>query len=238
MKKRKITHRLFLIFGIFCSSLILGGWKIEKKTEQLCLLRADLEQKAEKICLFQEYQLLPEQAVSEISAEEIQKNRQEEERERRRLERQEKREKKAAKERAKKKKRKEQKCVPASAIRTESRKILLRIVEAEAGDQDLRGRRLVANVILNRVKAKEFPDTVKGVVFSPNQFSPVSNGSYYRVKISKKTKKAVDQALRGVDDSKGALYFMWRKGADSQNAAWFDRALKKLFTHGCHEFFR
>lgn len=46
------------------------------------------------------------------------------------------------------------------------KKILQRIVEAEAGDQDIRGRRLVANVILNRVRSSKFPDTIREVVFA------------------------------------------------------------------------
>ena len=37
---------------------------------------------------------------------------------------------------------------------------LLHIVEAEAGTEDVKGRILVANVIMNRIKNKEFPDTV------------------------------------------------------------------------------
>lgn len=118
------------------------------------------------------------------------------------------------------------------------KKILQRIVEAEAGDQDIRGRRLVANVILNRVRSSKFPDTIREVVFAARQFSPVSDGRYYTVQVSEKTAEAVEQALKGVDDSRGALYFMWREGADSSNASWFDRDLQKLFTHGCHEFFR
>ena len=120
--------------------------------------------------------------------------------------------------------------------------ILERIVEAEAGDQDLEGRILVANVILNRVHSKHFPDTIKGVVFANRagryQFSPVSNGRYYRVTVSDKTKRAVKQALAGKDISKGALYFMCRSASDPKNVAWFDRDLTKVAQHGCHEFFK
>lgn len=120
----------------------------------------------------------------------------------------------------------------------EERTILERIVEAEAGDQDLKGRILVANVILNRVKSKRFPNTVKGVVFAHNQFSPVRNGRYYSVNVSEKTKKAVRAARDGVDYSNGALYFMCRSASDPSNVAWFDRALTKVKEYGCHEFFR
>ncbi len=126
--------------------------------------------------------------------------------------------------------------------RQEERQILERIVEAEAGDQDLEGRILVANVILNRVHSKHFPDTIKGVVFANRagryQFSPVSNGRYYRVTVSDKTKRAVKQALAGKDISKGALYFMCRSASDPKNVAWFNRDLTKVAQHGCHEFFK
>ena len=57
---------------------------------------------------------------------------------------------------------------------------LMRIVEAEAGCEDRKGKLLVANVVINRVKDKAFPDTVTEVVYQRNsqsvQFSPVSNG--------------------------------------------------------------
>lgn len=122
--------------------------------------------------------------------------------------------------------------------RREERQILERIVEAEAGDQDLKGRILVANVILNRVRSERFPNSVKGVVFAHNQFSPVQNGSYYRVSVSEKTKTAVKKAMAGVDYSKGALYFMCRSASNPSNVAWFDRALTKVKEYGCHEFFR
>lgn len=119
-----------------------------------------------------------------------------------------------------------------------SRRILERIVEAEAGDQDVAGRQMVANVILNRLQSSNFPDTVAGVVFAHRQFSPVSNGSYYRVTVSGTTKKAVEKALKEKDNTKGALYSMYRAGSDAGNISWFDRDLTKLYEYGCHEFFR
>lgn len=121
---------------------------------------------------------------------------------------------------------------------TSSRRILERIVEAEAGDQDVAGRQMVANVILNRLQSSRFPNTVAGVVFAHRQFSPVSNGSYYRVTVSNTTKRAVEKALKEKDNTKGALYFMYRAGSDAGNISWFDRELTKLFAYGCHEFFR
>lgn len=116
--------------------------------------------------------------------------------------------------------------------------ILYRIVEAEATGEDIAGKKLVANVILNRVNSEEFPDTVEEVVFAHRQFSPIRDGRYYKVEITKETKKAVQAVLAGEDNSKGALYFMSRKYADASNVRWFDSALTKVTEHGTHEFFK
>lgn len=115
---------------------------------------------------------------------------------------------------------------------------MLRIVEAEAGDQDLYGRILVANVVLNRMYSKNFANSVEGVIFERGQFSPIRDGSYYRAKVSKKTRQAVKHCLAGEDYSQGALYFFMRSGTTAQKAAWFDNSLKRLFRYGCHEFYR
>ena len=128
------------------------------------------------------------------------------------------------------------------SVSASDRIILERIVEAEAGGEDHKGKVLVANVVLNRVKSKSFPSTIREVVFahrgSTYQFSPIYDGRYYTVNVSDDTKKAVSDALNGVDPSQGALYLMERAYADSDNAAWFDRCLTRLFGYHCHEFYK
>ncbi|WMJ89821.1 cell wall hydrolase [Anaerocolumna sp. MB42-C2] len=120
--------------------------------------------------------------------------------------------------------------------------ILERIVEAEATGEDIKGKMLVANVILNRVKDGEFPDSIKGVVFQKDggtyQFSPIKDNRYWSVKISKDTVKAVDRVRKGEDYSKGALYFSARSRADKNSMRWFDSHLDYLFRYGGHEFFK
>ena len=112
------------------------------------------------------------------------------------------------------------------------------IVQAEAGSEDLKGKILVANVILNRVKSPKFPNTIRGVVMAPGQFQPVTSGRIYSVKVSEQTKLAVDMALKGEDYSNGALYFMARSASSAGNVTWFDRALTRVVKHGNHEFFK
>ena len=124
------------------------------------------------------------------------------------------------------------------AYSDEDYQVLLRIVQAEAGICDDKGKILVANVIINRVKNSEFPNTIKSVVYEKSQFSPVSNGSINTVKVTRQTIDCVDRALQGEDYSQGALYFMYRGGSRSGAIRWFDRHLTFLFSHEKHEFFK
>lgn len=63
--------------------------------------------------------------------------------------------------------------------------LLACLVHAEAGNQDMTGKRLVVDTVLNRVADPRFPNTISGVIYEKNQFSPVTNGAladaYYTV---------------------------------------------------------
>ena len=56
---------------------------------------------------------------------------------------------------------------------------LSHIINAESGNQSLDGKIAVGNVVMNRVKDPMFPDTLYGVLYQPNQFGPISNGSIW-----------------------------------------------------------
>ena len=118
---------------------------------------------------------------------------------------------------------------------------LLRIVEAEAGSEDIKGRVLVANVIMNRVKSEDFPNTVTEVVWDNSdgvpQFSPTYDRRINEVAVSDETREAVKQALKGTDYSEGALFFIQKSAAEEHNVKWFEKDLKRLFKYGVHEFY-
>ncbi|GMQ56351.1 hypothetical protein AN1V17_07440 [Vallitalea sediminicola] len=119
---------------------------------------------------------------------------------------------------------------------------LTRIVEAEATGEDLIGRILIVNVVMNRVKSSNFPNNIYDVVHQSSngraQFSPITDGRYFSVKVSDKTKKAVESAFSGEDYSQGALYFAARCFASEKAMSWFDNNLTKVYKHGVHEFFK
>lgn len=54
-------------------------------------------------------------------------------------------------------------------------------VMSEAGDQDELGKRLVIDVILNRLDNTNFPNTINDIINEPYQFEVVSNGSINEV---------------------------------------------------------
>lgn len=69
-------------------------------------------------------------------------------------------------------------------------------VEAEAGNQGLDGKRMVADVILNRVEDPEWPNTIEGVITQKYQFSTYWNGAMDSVSISDETFEACKMELK------------------------------------------
>lgn len=69
-------------------------------------------------------------------------------------------------------------------------------VEAEAGNQGLYGKQLVASVILNRVDSNKFPDNIDDVINQPGAFSVVSSGRINRVKVTEESRKAVRLTIK------------------------------------------
>lgn len=111
--------------------------------------------------------------------------------------------------------------------------LLAQIAMAEAENQDTEGKALVILVVLNRVWDDRFPDTIREVIYQENQFSPVSNGRFDRVKPDEDCWKALGmvQAERW-DKSQGALYF-----ESKSQSTWHEEHLKYLFKHGDHYFY-
>lgn len=113
--------------------------------------------------------------------------------------------------------------------------ILERIVQAEAGGSGYDGMLAVANVVLNRVKSDRFPNTVTEVVFANRQFTPISDGRYYTVKVSDTAKQVVEDALNGARlIGEDALYFCT---PTASGKGWFERALRKIDYIAPHNFY-
>lgn len=98
------------------------------------------------------------------------------------------------------------------------------VLQGEVGGCSDASKIAVANVIINRVKSSRFPDSIKGVLTAPNQFTAIS--AYYNKTNapSKNTKDCAKRALNGegADASKGATYYYAPKYCSGSSAAWFE----------------
>lgn len=88
--------------------------------------------------------------------------------------------------------------------------LLAQLIQAEAGNQDELGKRYVADVVLNRVDSKDFPDTIEDVIFqmNPVQFSCVIDGNFDKASWTV-TEECYTVALEEVEERQNSeiLYF-------------------------------
>lgn len=119
---------------------------------------------------------------------------------------------------------------PTEAIANVNNTLLAQIVHAEANGEPYSGKVAVAEVIINRTRSGEFPNTVEGVVYQPGQFSPVSDGSINNAPNSEDY-AAVQEALNGSTYAEGSLYFYNPEIATSR---WLDTLPVKVVIGGHH----
>ena len=113
---------------------------------------------------------------------------------------------------------------------------LSRIISAESRGEPFRGQIAVGNVILNRVRSSQFPNTVKGVIFDNKygtQFSPTANGTIYNTPTASAV-MAAKICLEGYSLSTRMIYFYNPSIATS---SWIGRTRPYIMTVGNHKFY-
>jgi N-acetylmuramoyl-L-alanine amidase len=86
-------------------------------------------------------------------------------------------------------------------------KLLVQLVNAEGMTEPYIGKVAIASVVLNRLKNNNFPKSVSGIIFEPGQFSSVGDGKFWLVVSDDTARKAVMDAINGVDPTEGSLYY-------------------------------
>lgn len=103
----------------------------------------------------------------------------------------------------------------------DSLEMLAMCVEAEAGNQSLLGKRMVVDVILNRVddEGEDWPDTIEGVISQPYQFSTYWDGSMEEVyEPSEETILAVQMELE--ERSYPGIFYFTAEGFAEYGTPW------------------
>jgi N-acetylmuramoyl-L-alanine amidase len=122
------------------------------------------------------------------------------------------------------------------AVTEEDLLLLQKIVMAEAEGEPYQGKVAVANVVLNRLRSANFPDTIHDVIYQKSQFSPVANGRLGRVKPNADSIKAVNAALMGVKEVTDDTYFFLSLKLAQDLTVHHSRTLAK--TIGNHTFYK
>ena len=113
---------------------------------------------------------------------------------------------------------------------------LSRIISAEAAGESLYGQIAVGNVVLNRVRSRQYPNTVYGVIFDRvggTQFSPVAMGTIYKTP-TESSVIAAKICLEGYSISDNILFFMNPRIATNN---WISKNRPYAFSIGNHDFY-
>jgi len=110
---------------------------------------------------------------------------------------------------------------------------LSRVIFAESGNQSMKGKMAVGNVVLNRVSSPLFPNNIMEVLSQRNQFSTWLGGRLANRTPSESCVIAAKLVMDGavVEETRGALYF------DSLVRSWAARHKTYIATLGGHKFY-
>ena len=114
---------------------------------------------------------------------------------------------------------------------------LARIIHAESSGEPLIGKIAVGNVVLNRVRSSQYPNTIYGVIFDRKygvQFSPILNGAIYNTP-AYDSYLAAKICLEGFDLSGGALFFL---RPELSSSSWIPDSREYAFSVGKHDFYK
>jgi N-acetylmuramoyl-L-alanine amidase len=115
------------------------------------------------------------------------------------------------------------------------KELMAKLVHAEAKGEPYAGKVAVGTVILNRVDHKDFPNTIKGVVYERSNghyaFTPVENGQI-NGGYTAEDMKAVNEAIAFRGQGSGSIFFYNPKTAQS---SWI-KSRQVTVTIGNHRF--
>ena len=98
----------------------------------------------------------------------------------------------------------------ATSLSSDDISLLAAMIQCEAGNESFEGKVAVGNVILNRVNSGGYPNSIYGVITSPGQFPPATNGTLTSVLASgirSECIQAAQTAMSGVNYVGSAKHF-------------------------------
>ena len=119
---------------------------------------------------------------------------------------------------------------PINEFTYDEAQLLLRVAQAEAGNQGADGMWLVMSVVLNRVADEAWPDAIKEVIYQTSQFSSVSDGHFDAAEISPEA----HEALAKIETGEVAPEIIGFETVDSTEN---DKYFQEAFVYKDHKFY-
>ncbi len=107
--------------------------------------------------------------------------------------------------------------------------LMANAVYGESRGEPYEGQVAVAAVILNRVESPSFPNTISGVIFEPRAFTAVADGQIWMTP-NETAKRAVLDAINGMDPSGGAIYY-FNPATATSDWIWSRPQIKRIGEH-------
>lgn len=116
-------------------------------------------------------------------------------------------------------------------LKQEEVRLMSSIIYCEAGNQCEAGKQAVGIVVMNRVASNDFKNDIQSVIYEPNQFSPVTDGSLAKALMmydeEELPQECIDAALYCLDNNKTVIYNEME--IDMSSYLFFSRNLSNAF---------
>lgn len=109
--------------------------------------------------------------------------------------------------------------------------LLMKIAQAEAGNQGVDGMWLVMSVVLNRVSSSEYPNSIAKVIYQSHQFSSVTDGHFDDQTV---LRSETHEALARIESGSVAEKILAFENSHSKE---LDKYYAEAFTYRDHKFY-
>ena len=106
-------------------------------------------------------------------------------------------------------------------------------IQHEVGNFSKTYKRYVAELIYNRIKSEDFPDTVKDVLFQKGQFQGIQSWAYSGIEIDNETREVIYEVFSKQHSSHPATFYYNPSLSEYESVMWFEYSgdVEYVFSH-------
>lgn len=106
-------------------------------------------------------------------------------------------------------------------------------IQHEVGNFSKIYKQYVAELVYNRIKSEDFPDTVKEVLFQKGQFQGIQSWAYSGVEIDNETREVIYEVFSKQHTTHPATFYYNPALSEYESVMWFEYSgdVEYVFTH-------